>query len=70
MRREPHAPHTEAKNRRDEILTGTPTSGGVTQGFNIEAESSQGLASPGQRGTHLQTLKGKQVSFKRGSRTV
>jgi hypothetical protein len=31
----------QAKNRRDDVIAGTPTSGGVAQGHNIKAGSSR-----------------------------
>jgi len=37
MWREPQAISHQAKNRRDDAIAGTPTSGGVAQGHNIKA---------------------------------
>jgi len=41
MWREPQAISHQAKNRRDDAVAGTPTSGGVAQRHNIKAGSSR-----------------------------
>jgi len=70
MWREPQAISHQAKNRIDDAIAGTPTSGGVAQRQNIKAGSSRENGKTGQRSTHLQTLKGKQVSCQNRSRSV